>query len=82
MSILDDLVAAESTGGQKYAPTRGCAACQALESVEDPATKEVLKRALAGTIGTERLSTILAGHGYTVSRRQINNHRAESRPEQ
>lgn len=78
MQLLTELLIAEQNGGQKYDPRKGCGACAVLADIDDENTKAALERALAGTIGTERLSKILADHGYDVSRRQIKNHRAES----
>lgn len=53
-----------------------CPACEAIASVSEN-VRGPLADALAGTIGRDKLVTILARHGYKVGRRAIERHRQE-----
>lgn len=72
-SLLADLAAGEraSTFGE-----RPCTACEAIEGAADD-VREALERALAGTIGEEKLARILSKNGLDVGRRAIARHRKE-----
>lgn len=70
--LLADLEDAE--GANQHA--RPCQVCEALSSMSDQAKSGVL-RALAGTIGEERLAAILTRNGYPTGRRAVKRHRRE-----
>ena len=72
-SLLDDLEKALVANGTKAV----CAACDALAAVSE-SVRGPLADALAGTIGRDKLVTILHAHGYNVSRRTIERHRREA----
>lgn len=75
--ILLDLARAEGENNQRLAVNRvGCAVCNALATMSDP-VKLAVESALAGTIGRDKLVTILTNHGYAVGRRSIERHRQE-----
>lgn len=76
--MSDDLLADLETAELANYNVRDCPACTALAKIEDPQTKMVLTRAMAGTIGSGKLSVLLKQHGIIVSDRQIRNHRSES----
>lgn len=74
--LLEDLEKAESENPHQDR----CRVCETLESFEvigSDETRAALSRALAGTIGGEKLAAILARHGYPVGRRAIMRHRRE-----
>lgn len=76
MTLLTDLEAAEGNS-RVGGPPPICPACQFLEEVDDPATKQALERALAGTIGIKTLVPIIQAYGATFARRTIERHRRE-----
>lgn len=71
-ALLADLAAAETENTQG----RPCQTCEALAKMSDP-VREAVKVGLAGTIGRDKLVTILNRHGYTVGRRSVERHRQE-----
>lgn len=56
---------------------RDCQVCEALPTMSESARVNV-ERALAGTIGEEKLAGILTRNGYPVGRRAIKRHREEA----
>jgi hypothetical protein len=72
MSLLDDLN--EGERANRY--VRTCQACDAIQAAPDDA-RDALIRALAGTIGEEKLAKILNKNGFKVGRRAIARHRRE-----
>lgn len=76
-NLLAELAEAEAANNQRIAVNRvGCAMCNALAKMEDP-VKEAVEAALTGTIGRDKLVTILRSHGYDVGRRSLERHRQE-----
>lgn len=71
-ALLEALDQAEN----KNMHDRPCQACAALESMPELVRSRV-ERALAGTIGENKLADILTESGYYVRRRAIRRHRAE-----
>lgn len=71
-----DLMADLADGEQANIHARKCQVCQALEAMSDDARPSVL-RALAGTIGQEKLAAILTRNGYPTGWRAVRNHRSE-----
>ena len=72
-SLLADLDAALVANGSK----KVCRACEALAAVGE-SVRGPLADALAGTIGRDKLVTILRAHGHPeVTRRVIQRHRQE-----
>jgi hypothetical protein len=55
---------------------RPCQVCLALAQMSEQAKSGVL-RALAGTIGSEKLADILTRNGYPTGRRAVKRHRTE-----
>jgi hypothetical protein len=55
-----------------------CQACAAIEQIENPQVKEVLKRAAGGTIGRDKFILIMKSNGYDVGRRHVMRHRKEA----
>jgi hypothetical protein len=70
--LLADLEAGEKANVH----ARDCEVCVALETMSDR-VKEPVLRALAGTIGLQRLADILTDNGYPTGRRAIDKHRRE-----
>lgn len=54
----------------------GCQVCEALAIMSEP-VKSAVMSALAGTIGRDKLVTILTQSGYDVGRRALDRHRRE-----
>lgn len=75
MSLMDDLMKAEASAVK--AKGSGCGLCDVIAATEDEGTREALRTAAAGTIGTRRFSEILRAHGADVSRPHIQRHRDE-----
>jgi Na+-translocating ferredoxin:NAD+ oxidoreductase RnfG subunit len=75
--INDDRLLAE-LGTAELANQHGreCQVCTALTNMSESARISV-QRALAGTIGEEKLATILTRNGYPTGRRAIRNHRRQ-----
>lgn len=71
--FLADLDAAEN---HPLARTRPCPVCIALGQMSEPAS-ERLRRALAGTIGAQKLADILTRNGFPASRRAVEKHKRE-----
>jgi hypothetical protein len=71
-SLLADLAIAANANIQ----ARPCQMCEALGEMSDP-VRGAVKSALGGTIGRDKLVTILTNHGYAVGRRSIERHRQE-----
>lgn len=71
-ALMADLAQAES----ENVHSRGCQACDVLEATTEPA-RTAVRAALDGTIGRDKLVTILSRHGYTIGRRAIERHRQE-----
>jgi hypothetical protein len=71
-AILADLAVAANANIQ----ARPCQMCEALAEMSDP-VRGAVKSALGGTIGRDKLVTILTNHGYAVGRRSIERHRQE-----
>lgn len=55
---------------------RECQVCQALPHMTESARAGV-ERALAGTIGEQKLADILTRNGYPTGRRAVKRHRLE-----
>ena len=72
----DGLLEALRQAERENTQVRPCQACEVLASVTEP-VKSALETALAGTIGRDKLVTILRSHGYAVGRRAIERHRQE-----
>ena len=72
VGLLADLVAGEDANQH----ARQCQVCSAIASMSDQAKSGVL-RALAGTIGEEKLAAILTRNGYPTGRRAVKRHRRE-----
>lgn len=72
----EDLLAELSGAEQANMHGRSCQVCDALSSMSDQAKSGVL-RALAGTIGEEKLAAILTRNGYPTGRRAVKRHRRE-----
>lgn len=70
--LLADLAAAEEANTN----TRPCQVCVVLTSVSEP-VRAALEAGLAGTIGRDKLVTILTRRGFTVGRRAVERHRQE-----
>lgn len=73
--LSEALEAAEAENNQQ--PGKPCPACQAVAAQTDQDDQATLIRALNGTIGTRKLSLLLRGWGFTVSREAITLHRNE-----
>lgn len=54
-----------------------CGMCEALGTMSETARAGV-ERALSGTIGAAKLSSVLTANGYPVAERQIRKHRREA----
>lgn len=72
--LLDALAAAER---EAVPGGTDCQACDAVRTAATPERKEALERALAGTIGRDKLVPILQGQGINVGRRHLTRHRQE-----
>ena len=71
-AFLADLAAGEIANVH----SRPCQMCDALAEMSE-SVQAAMKAALAGTIGRDKLVTILTRHGYTVGQRAIERHRQE-----
>ena len=71
-TLLADLADAE----QANMHGRDCQVCQALPHMSE-SVREGVQRALAGTIGGQKLADILTRNGYPTGRRAIMRHRLE-----
>lgn len=74
-TLLEDLQQAEQTAALARAAM--CPACMYLESIEDEATRNAMRAALAGTIGRDTLIKILHRHNADFGRRTLERHRRE-----
>ena len=54
-----------------------CGMCDALGGMSE-AARDGVNRALSGTIGAAKLSSVLTANGYPVAERQIRKHRREA----
>jgi len=72
-----DLLAALQVAERENPHTNDCKVCSALRSMSDP-VKAAALRAIAGTIGRDKLVAILAQNGYPVGRRHLERHRREA----
>lgn len=75
MTLIDDIKSAERAAN--VAQGIGCKACSAIESMDPGETREALIAALAGTIGSRTLASILRSHDIAVGREAIDRHRKE-----
>lgn len=71
-TLLSELAEAEDANQH----ARPCQVCEALGCMSEQAKSGVL-RALAGTIGEEKLAAILTRNGYPTGRRAVKRHRLE-----
>ena len=71
-ALLADLSEAETANMH----ARDCQVCQALPQMAESARAGV-ERALAGTIGEQKLADILTRNGYPTGRRAVKRHRLE-----
>lgn len=76
ISMDEALLADLATAEQANMHARDCQMCDALEKMSE-SVQGAMRAALAGTIGRDKLVTILNRHGYTVGRRAIERHRQE-----
>ena len=76
-STDQDLLAALAVAEKQNPHKDGCAVCIMLTGMSDP-LRQAAQAALAGTIGRDKLITILRNHGHEVSRRSIERHRREA----
>lgn len=75
-SVDDSLLAALKVAAAENTQGRPCRMCVALEKMSDP-VRGAVEAALGGTIGRDKLVSVLAAHGYDVGRRAIERHRQE-----
>lgn len=61
---------------EKY-PTRGCALCDFIRSVEDETARDLLDEAAAGTLGVRAMMRVLDKHAPGIGIRTLRRHRAE-----
>lgn len=76
--MTDDNALIEALGKAEDANmhARDCQVCQALPQMSEEARAGV-NRALAGTIGEQKLAAILTRSGYPTGRRAVKRHRLE-----
>lgn len=71
-NLLADLASAEDENMHG----RPCQVCRALPQMSE-SVREGVERALAGTIGEQKLADILTRNGYPTGRRAVKRHRLE-----
>ena len=76
ISAEDGLLEALQQAEDENTQARPCQVCKVLASVSE-SVANALRSGLAGTIGRDKLVTILTDHGYTVGRRAVERHRQE-----
>jgi hypothetical protein len=74
--LLDALAEAERASAL-FTSGGSCQACDAIQAATSPERKEALTRALAGTIGRDKLVPILQAQGINVGKRHLVRHRQE-----
>ena len=72
----EDLLAELSQAEDENMHGRPCQVCQALPQMSESVRLGV-ERALAGTIGEQKLADILTRNGYPTGRRAVKRHRLE-----
>lgn len=72
----EDLLTALAVAENANQHARECQVCDGLAQMSE-AAKTGVKRALAGSIGEQKLAAILTGSGYPTGRRAIKRHREE-----
>lgn len=70
----ETLIAALEEAENENIHARPCQVCAALEMMSEEARVRV-ERALAGTIGEEKLAKVLTDSGYPTGRRAVRKHR-------
>ena len=77
MSEKDDALLAELQAAEvANIHGRDCQVCEALPRISNP-VRVAVERALAGTIGEQKLADILTRNGYPTGRRAVKRHRLE-----
>lgn len=75
-SADDSFLSALAAAAAENPHSPRCKMCVALEQMSDP-VREAVQASLGGTIGRDKLVSLLAAHGYDVGRRALERHRQE-----